>query len=87
MAQHGYFRESRAAAAVAWLLKLNVPQVRNALGIAASLASGLRQNFGTMTKPLHAGRAASNGIQAALLAQAGFTADESIIEAPMIASA
>ncbi len=72
-----------ATASVAWLLKLNVRQVRNALGIAASLASGLRQNFGTMTKSLHAGRAASNGIQAALLAQAGFTADESIIEAPL----
>ncbi len=72
-----------AAAAVAWLLKLNVHQVRMALGIAASLAGGLRQNFGTMTKPLHAGKAAANGIQAALLAQAGFTADDNIIEAPL----
>lgn len=72
-----------AAAAVAWLLKLNVHQVKMALGIAASLAGGLRQSFGTMTKPLHAGQAAANGIQAALLAQAGFTADESIIEAPL----
>jgi 2-methylcitrate dehydratase PrpD len=53
------------------------------LGIAASLAGGLRQNFGTMTKPLHAGQAAANGIQAALLAQAGLTADDSIIEAPL----
>lgn len=79
----GTFGSIGATASVAWLLKLNVHQVRNALGIAASLASGLRQNFGTMTKPLHAGRAASNGIQAALLAQAGFTADESIIEAPL----
>ncbi len=72
-----------AAAAVAWLLKLNAHQVRMALGIAASLAGGLRQNFGTMTKPLHAGMAAANGIQAALLAEAGFTADDSIIEAPL----
>ncbi|MFC2012715.1 MmgE/PrpD family protein [Chloroflexota bacterium] len=72
-----------AAAAAAWLLKLNEHQVRQALGIAASLAGGLRQNFGTMTKPLHAGKAAANGIQAALLAQAGFTADNSIIEAPL----
>ncbi len=72
-----------AVASVAWLLKLNAHQVRMALGIAASLAGGLRQNFGTMTKPLHAGRAAANGIQAALLAQAGFTADDSIIEAPL----
>lgn len=72
-----------ATAAVAWLLKLNVHQVRMALGIAASLAGGLRRNFGTMTKPLHAGKAAANGIQSALLAQAGFTADDSIIEAPL----
>ncbi len=72
-----------AAAAAAWLLKLNVHQVRMTLGIAASLAGGLRQNFGTMTKPLHAGMAAANGIQAAFLAQAGFTADENIIEAPL----
>jgi len=72
-----------ATAAVAWLLKLNVHQVKMALGIAASLAGGLRQNFGTMTKPLHAGKAAANGVQAALLAQAGFTADENIIEAPL----
>jgi 2-methylcitrate dehydratase PrpD len=72
-----------AAAALAWLLKLNVHQMRMTLGIAASLAGGLRQNFGTMTKPLHAGQAAANGIQAALLAQAGFTADENIIETPL----
>ena len=72
-----------AAASAAWLLQLNAHQVRQALGIAASLAGGLRQNFGTMTKPLHAGKAAANGIQAALLAQAGFTADNSIIEAPL----
>ena len=72
-----------AAAATAWLLKLDVHRVRMALGIAASLAGGLRQNFGTMTKALHAGKAAANGIQAALLAQAGFTADDSIIEAPL----
>jgi len=72
-----------AAAAAAWLLKMNPWQVRMALGIAASLACGLRQNFGTMTKPLHAGKAAANGIQAAFLARAGFTADGGIIEAPL----
>ncbi|MFC1977252.1 MmgE/PrpD family protein [Chloroflexota bacterium] len=72
-----------AAASVSWLLKLNSGQVKHALGIAASLAGGLRQNFGTMAKPLHAGMAAANGIQAAILAEAGFTADDSIIEAPM----
>jgi 2-methylcitrate dehydratase PrpD len=72
-----------AAAAAAWLLKLDARQVRMAIGIAASLACGLRQNFGTMTKPLHAGRAGANGIQAAFLARAGFTADAAIIEAPL----
>jgi 2-methylcitrate dehydratase PrpD len=72
-----------AAAAVAWLLKLNARQVKMAIGIAASLACGLRQNFGTMTKPLHAGKAGANGVQAAFLAQAGFTADANIIEAPL----
>jgi 2-methylcitrate dehydratase PrpD len=75
------FGSLAAGAAVARLLSLNVDQVRRTLGIAASLAGGLRQNFGTMTKPLHAGQAAANGIQAALLAHAGLTADENIIEA------
>jgi len=72
-----------AAAAAAWLLRLNTGQIKMALGIAASLAGGLRQNFGTMTKPLHAGMAAAHGIQAALLAQAGFNADNNIIESPL----
>jgi 2-methylcitrate dehydratase PrpD len=72
-----------ATAAVSRLLKLSTAQVKHAIGIAASLAGGLRQNFGTMTKPLHAGKAAANGVQAALLAQAGFTATENIIEAPL----
>ena len=72
-----------AAAAAARLLRLDAHQVRMALGIAASLAGGLRQNFGTMTKPLHAGNSAANGVLAALLAQRGFTADENIIETPL----
>jgi 2-methylcitrate dehydratase PrpD len=71
-----------AAAGAARLLKLDVHQVRMALGIAASLSCGLAQNTGTMTKPLHAGHAAANGVLAASLAQRGFTADPSIIEAP-----
>jgi 2-methylcitrate dehydratase PrpD len=45
------------------------------------MASGLRENFGTMTKPLHAGRAAENGVNAALLARDGFTAADNILEA------
>jgi 2-methylcitrate dehydratase PrpD len=72
-----------AAAASAKLLGLNTEATRAALGIAASLAGGSRQNFGTMTKPLHAGVAARNGVVAALLAQRGFTADPDIIEAPL----
>jgi len=51
-----------------------------ALGIAASKAAGLRQNFGTMTKPLHAGEASRNGVEAAQLAQQGFTADPHIFD-------
>jgi 2-methylcitrate dehydratase PrpD len=51
-----------------------------ALGIGASLAGGLLQNFGTMTKPLHAGNSARNGVVAAQLAQRGFTGNASIME-------
>jgi 2-methylcitrate dehydratase PrpD len=69
-----------AAAAAAKLLKLTPEKVCFALGIAASAASGLRQNFGTMTKPLHAGQAAKNGVFAAKLAERGFTADGRIVE-------
>jgi 2-methylcitrate dehydratase PrpD len=63
-----------AAAAAAKLLALTPAQTAHALGIAASLASGIRVNFGSMTKPLHAGRAAENGVTAAQLAARGFTA-------------
>jgi 2-methylcitrate dehydratase PrpD len=71
-----------AAAACAKLLRLDVEHTRMALGIAASTAAGLRQNFGTMTKPLHSGQAAMNGVTAAQLAQLGWTADVDILEAP-----
>jgi 2-methylcitrate dehydratase PrpD len=70
-----------AAAAAAKILKLNADQTRMALGIAASSSAGLRQNFGTMTKPLHAGNAARNGIVASMLAKRGFTAEKNILEA------
>lgn len=72
-----------AAAVAARLYGLDVDRVRMALGIAASLASGSRQNFGTMTKPLHPGHAAQSGITAAQLAARGFTADANIVEAPI----
>jgi 2-methylcitrate dehydratase PrpD len=69
-----------SAAAAGRLLKLNVDQMRNALGLAASQASGLLRNFGTMTKPFHAGHAARCAVQSALLARAGFTASTSIFD-------
>src|SRR5574341_2116622 len=70
-----------AAMAVGKLFNLREEALARALGIAASMASGLRENFGTMTKPLHAGRAAENGVTAALLAEKGFTAAHNILEA------
>jgi 2-methylcitrate dehydratase PrpD len=57
------------------LLELDAEGLQIAIGLAASMASGVRANFGTMAKPLHAGLAARNGVQAALLAQVGFTAN------------
>ena len=72
-----------AAAATAKMLKLDKEKTRVALGIASSLSGGLRKNFGTMTKPLHAGNAARNGVVAAILAQNGFTADRNILDSPL----
>jgi 2-methylcitrate dehydratase PrpD len=69
-----------AAGACARLRRLDAVQTRHAIGIAASLASGLVANFGTMTKPLHAGRAAQSGVLAARLAANGFTAAADILE-------
>jgi len=70
-----------AAMAVGKILRLKEEPLIRTLGIAASMASGLRENFGTMTKPLHAGRAAENGVTAAMLARDGFTAAANILEA------
>jgi 2-methylcitrate dehydratase PrpD len=61
-----------AAASAAKLLGLGSEATARAIGIAASMAAGIRANFGTMTKPLHVGRAAENGVTAALLAREGF---------------
>ena len=69
-----------AVAASANMLKLDIQHTQRALGMAGSLAGGLVQNFGTMTKPLHAGNAAKNGIVAALFAMRGITANENILE-------
>lgn len=70
-----------AGAGAARLLGFKLEQTRRTLGIAASQAAGLRENFGTMTKPFHAGRACESGVVAAELAQLGFTATPVILEA------
>jgi 2-methylcitrate dehydratase PrpD len=69
-----------STAVAARLLKLNVTQLKYALALAASQASGLIRNFGTMTKPFHAGHAARCAVQSALLARTGFTADADIFD-------
>jgi 2-methylcitrate dehydratase PrpD len=71
-----------AYAAAAKLLGLKGDKLRSGFGIAASFAAGTRCNFGTMTKPLHVGRAAENGVTAALLAERGFTADPDALDGP-----
>lgn len=71
-----------AAAAIGKLLDLNEQQMCWALGIAATQSSGLREMFGSMCKSFHPGRAAQNGMTAALLASRGFTSSERAIEAP-----
>jgi 2-methylcitrate dehydratase PrpD len=68
------------AAACARLRKLDPEKTAHAIAIAASLASGLVANFGTMTKSLHAGRAAQSGVLAARLAERGFTASLDVLE-------
>lgn len=72
-----------AAAAAAHLLGLTVGQTCHAFGTVASASSALKKNFGSMTKPLHAGHAAETGLRAAMLAENGFTADEAILEGPI----
>ena len=69
-----------AAAAAASLLGLDAERSAHALGLAAAQAAGLKSMFGTMAKPLHAGKAAMNGLMAAQLAARGFTADTEAIE-------
>ena len=71
-----------AAAACARLLKLDEHQTAMALGIAASQPIGMREQFGTMTKPFHPGGAARAGLMSALLAKQGFTSSPRALEAP-----
>jgi len=70
-----------AAAGVGHLLGLDGEAMARALGIAGTQAAGLKAQFGTMCKPLHAGRAAGNGLLAARLARRGFTSRMDILEA------
>jgi 2-methylcitrate dehydratase PrpD len=71
-----------AAAACAHLLKLDHGQTVTALGIAGTQAAGLKSMFGTMCKPLHAGKASESGLLAAQLAAHGFTARQDVLECP-----
>ena len=84
--QHGFHSTATcgsigAAAGAAKLLGLDRETTRRALSIGATQAGGLRENFGTMTKPFHAGRAAENGVVAAEIAALGFTASPNGLEA------
>ena len=71
-----------SAVAAGKLYGLDLERLLWALGIAASQAGGLRENFGSMTKPFHAGRAAESGVVAAALASLGWTATDKILESP-----
>ena len=72
-----------ATAALAKLRGYDAGQTARAFGIAGAQSSGLRENFGTMTKPFQAGHAAEGGVLAADLAERGWTAAENILEAPV----
>jgi 2-methylcitrate dehydratase PrpD len=71
-----------AASAAGRLMGLDVEQLQRALSLAGSQSAGLRENFGTMTKPFHAGRSSESGVAAAQFAAYGWTAAPTILEAP-----
>ena len=79
---HATATQGAVAAAIAsgLILKLDDTAMAHALGLVASMASGIRRNFGSMTMSLHSGLAASNGVRAAQLAQRGFTADPMVFD-------
>jgi 2-methylcitrate dehydratase PrpD len=79
----GIFGPIGAAAACASLRGLDAGKTAHAIALGASHSSGLVANFGTMTKPYHAGRAAHSGVLAARLAAAGFTASPDALEHPL----
>ncbi|WP_059104355.1 MmgE/PrpD family protein [Shouchella shacheensis] len=70
-----------SAIAAGVIFGLDEDQLSQALGIAGTQASGLREVFGTMTKPFHPGKAAQNGLLAAMLAKKGFTSSKTVLEA------
>ena len=78
----GTFGTFGAMISAAKLLGLNAERPGHALAIASSMSSGIRLNFGTMTKPLHVGRAAQNGVIAAELAAAGHTGGKDALDSP-----
>ena len=78
----GLYGAVGAAAACAALRKLDAEKSAMAIALGASQAAGLMANFGTMTKPFHAGRSAHAGVMAARLAEAGFTANTDALEHP-----
>ncbi len=85
--QHGFHATATcgvfaAAAAAAKLKGLSVEQTMRALSVAGSQSAGLRENFGTMMKPFHAGRSSESGVVAADFAALGWTATDKILEAP-----
>ena len=85
--QHGFHSTATcgtlaAAAAASKLYGLALEPSLHAMALAASQSAGLRENFGTMTKPFHAGRAAESGVLAADLARSGWTATDRILESP-----
>ncbi|MDW5378033.1 MmgE/PrpD family protein [Halomonas sp. HP20-15] len=85
--QHGFHATATcgtfaAAAAAGRLQGLDEPTLLRALAIAASQSAGLRENFGTMTKPFHAGRSSESGVVAVDFAQSGWSATDKILESP-----
>ncbi|HZT89919.1 MAG TPA: MmgE/PrpD family protein [Stellaceae bacterium] len=78
----GIFGAIAAAAACSALRRLDADQAAQALSLAASQSGGIMANFGTMTKPFHAGRAAHSGLISARLADIGFTAATDTLEHP-----
>lgn len=85
--QKGFHQTATAGAfgatvAAGWLYRLNEKQMRAALSLVATRASGLKSQFGTMGKPFNAGISASNGVEAAALAKRGFTSADDGVGGP-----